>query len=239
MRFLTLAQKKSRLALASSLLVLALASSASAYFYVYPPYTPPSGFTYSTLSAEWWKWVLTIPADKNPLLDTTGANAAVNQTNGAGPFKLFFFLVGSLDSTPVTRNVTVPSSKTLVFPVLNALYGAFASDPAAQRTESYVRSQVTYVEDATDLSVVIDGTPVSNVQQWLEKSNIFSVTLPANNIYGVDAGTVLSPSADEGYYLALTQWIVGSKHTIHWKATLNKGTPDQFTQDITYNITVK
>jgi hypothetical protein len=199
---LTLVSKKTRLLVASVLLVIGLASSASAAF---------------------------LPANKNPLLDTTGVNCGVDQNkNGT-----FFFLVGALDSTPVVRNCTVPVGKTIVFPVVNALYGAFPTDPAAERTEAYVRSQVEYAAEATGLYVEVDGTKVSNLNRYLEQSDLFNVTLPANNIFGADAGQVLSPAADSGYYIGLTPMIPG-KHKI-----VIKGTLDGTSINVTYNLTQK
>ena len=36
---------------------------------------PPDG----QLTADWWKWVMVIPSEINPLLDKTGEDCGVNQ----------------------------------------------------------------------------------------------------------------------------------------------------------------
>jgi len=210
--------------------VLALSTSltaAAALFFVYPPQSWPLLKPYSTHAAEWWQWVLAQPADKSPLLDTTGQFCAQGQSGSR------FFLAGSADGSPVSRSCRVPFGKTIVFPVINAAYFAFESDPADQKTEAFLRSQVEYIADATDLEVEIDGVPVKNVASFLEESKIFSVTLPANNIFGLDAGFKLSPSVDSGYYLAIAPMLPG-EHTLYFHAEI-----DGFVQDVTYDLTVR
>lgn len=217
----------------SSLLAVAMVltltgTAAAALFYVYPPYNPPLARSYSTHAANWWKWVLAQPADKSPLLDTTGANC------GQGQSGLVFYLAGSTSDQPVVRNCTVPAGKHIVFPVVNAAYFAFLDDPADQRTEAFIRSQVEYIKDSTELEVEIDGVPVPNVSRFFERSDIFHVTLPANNIFELPAGFKLSPSADAGFYIGITP-LLGGKHTIHFHGK----TPDGFVQDVTYNLNVR
>lgn len=209
--------------------VLALTTSltaAAALFFVYPPGSWPLLKPYSVHAAEWWQWVLAQPADVSPLLDTTGEHCAQGQSGSR------FFLVGSADGSPVVRSCKVPVGKTIIFPVINAAYFAFESDPADQKTESFLRSQVDYIEGAKNLEVEIDGVEVKNVAKFLEESKIFSVTLPANNIFGLDAGFELSPSVDSGYYLAIAPMLPG-EHTLHFHGEI-----EGFVQDVTYELTV-
>ncbi|HEX5660379.1 MAG TPA: hypothetical protein VFX59_24455 [Polyangiales bacterium] len=71
------------------------------------------------------------------------------------------------------------------------------------------------------------------MKDYLVESDLFEVTLPADNIYGEPAGRLLKPVAEKGIWLALTPFNPG-KHTIRWK-----GTVGDYVQDITYNITQK
>jgi hypothetical protein len=221
-----------RLGFFSALLVtLALAGSAAALslFVVIPAGTVvvPSLKTYPQTAADWWKWVLAQPADKNPLLDTTGARCKQGQP-GLG----VFYLAGSVDGEPVSRKCTVPLGRTLVIPVLNAIAAAFPTDPADQKTEAFLRGQLAGIEDATALSLTIDGVSVSNVSSFFENSVKFSVTLPNNNIYGLPSGQRLDPAYDAGFYVAVSGLLPG-KHTIKWHADLGG-----FIQDVTYDLTV-
>jgi hypothetical protein len=111
------------------------------------------------------------------------------------------------------------------------MYGAFSDDPPEQRTEAFVREQTRIVQGAT-MSLTIDGTPVNNLSSFYEESPIFSVTLPANNIDLLPAGFVLSPSADAGYYVAVSGLLPGN-HTISWHSAFFG-----FEQTVTYNLRV-
>jgi len=196
-----------------------------------PIQSSPYGQTYSAWAADWWTWALEAPASAHPLLDATGENCGVNQSGQV------WFLAGSFVG-PVTRKCTVPAGQALFFPLINAFYGAFLNDPPATRIPEFIRAQVKCIEDAVFPLVEIDGVAVVNPEQYLEKSVIFHVQLPENNIFGVGANVIpdlrLSPSVDQGFYLVVPPLTPGA-HTIKWQASsANCG----FGQDITYNLTV-
>ncbi|MDQ8046380.1 MAG: hypothetical protein AAGC46_15475 [Solirubrobacteraceae bacterium] len=215
-------------AAAVAMLAAPAAHASTADLQVVPPGVPAYGQTPSQFGASWWKFVVTKPAPVNPLTDTTGANCAVGQSG------LVWYLTGSFpDAGPITRSCTIPFGKAIVIPVSNGAYFAFPDDPAAQRTEAYIRSQVTPVQKtATNLKASIDGSAVTNPARFFEQSTVFSATLPANNIYGADAGQVLSPAVDAGYYLIINPLLPG-KHQIKVSSTI----PGAGSVDVTYNIT--
>ena len=68
----------------------------------------------SLLATKWWRWALETPASENPLTDTTGQFAAVNQSGRV------WFLAGNPGGT-TARTITVPSGKALFFPIPAAL----------------------------------------------------------------------------------------------------------------------
>ena len=142
------------------------------------------------------------------MLDTTGANCAVGQ-----PVPGTFFLAGTADGSTVFRNCTAPIGSGFLIPILNKSFFAQQTDPPDQRTEDFVRSQVTCVESAPVLSLTVDGVALPNPQALLEKSTLFSVNLPANNVFGVPP-QLLSPAADEGYYAFLEPLSAGT-HSVH------------------------
>lgn len=205
------------------------AQASIADFQVYPPYVAPLGKTYSQYGAAWWKYALAQPAATNPITDTTGEDCDNGQS---GPV---WFLAGTFGGDPVTRACTIPFGKTIVIPVANGLYGAFPEDPADQRTEAYVRSQVTpSLQAATDLKASIDGSQVTDVKgRYFEQSTLFTFTFGADNVFGVPAGTQLAPAADAGYYLALYPLLPGN-HTVKVSGTV----PGTGTVDVTYKIKV-
>ena len=196
---------------------------------VLPPQASPHGHTYAEWAAKWWQWALTQPVASNPVLDPNGADCAEGQSGHV------WFLAGSFDSAPVTRTCTIPTGRALLVPVINYAYFAFLEDPPGQRTEDYVRSQVA-VAKATALTASIDGVAVPDVASYYEQSTLFSVTLPADNLFGLPAGFVLEPSADAGYYLMVPPLPRG-EHTISFSGTL--AFPDrEFSIDVTYHLTI-
>ena len=190
------------------------------------------------LAADWWQWVLGIPADVNPLLDQTGANAAIGQS---GPV---WFLAGTTGGI-VERTITVPAGKSLFFPLVNNVWISTPGDPPWRRPytdpttgeayrsfEQYVR--MVLLKPATDSATVsceVDGQPVVGVRC---QSPTFQVKLPNNNLFGVDRG-VYGPSADDGIYVLLPPLPPGN-HTIHFTAAQSDGS---WALDLTCHLTVK
>jgi hypothetical protein len=206
-------------AVLTSLLVVPVAEAQT------PKQPRPHGQSYPAWAADWWTWALSQPVETNPLLDTSGERCAVGQN---GPV---WFLAGSFTSDPVTRKCTVPAGTGLLIPVINEFYCALASDPDYQQTEAYARSQVSDVQDtASGLSVTVDGRHARRLTY--EESEVFSVVLPANNIFGLPEGTLLDPCVDAGYYALIAPLSVG-EHTIRIEGTF--GT---FSVKVTYQITV-
>ena len=194
-----------------------------------PPPTTPHLLSYSDWAAHWWQWAVGTPANDNPVLDTTGVNCAVNQ-----PVPGVFLLAGTFDGSTVTRSCTVPVGTAFLIPILNDAFFAQQTDPPDQRTEAFVRAQVTCVETSPTLSLVVDGEALPNPASYLEKSTLFSVNLPPNNVFGAPP-QLLSPSADEGYYGFVEPLTPGS-HTVH---ITSSSAACNATQNSTYNLTVQ
>jgi hypothetical protein len=201
-----------------------------------PIRTQPGGQTYGRWAAEWWQWALGIPAAVNPLTDTTGEHCARRQVDKV------WFLAGSASTDPVVRTCEVPAGKSLFFPLINNLYGAFLNDPPETRTEEFVRAAGSCTEPAA-ISVRIDGWQVPQPTRFFtgasgSQSPLFNIQLPPGNLFGVDETIVpelvLSPSAEQGYYLFVRPLSPGT-HTIRWTAS---GCSPGFSQDVTYNLTV-
>lgn len=203
-----------------------------------PIQSHPGGKSYSQWAANWWQWALQTPASTNPLLDKGECNV--------GQKGRVWFIGGTFSgeaNKEVVRNCSVPAGTSLFLPLINTFYGAFLNDPPEQRTEKFLREQVDYIkkENLTLLKVEIDGVSVKNPSQYFEKSTLFNVQLPKDNIYGVDESVIpelrLAPSVDQGYYLFLEPLKQG-KHTIKWQAKMSSPTGNT-EQNITYNIVVK
>lgn len=198
----------------------------SAQAAVLAPGSTYAGKTVGEWSAEWWKYLLSVPADQNPALDPTGVNANVGQNEPV------FFLVGTFDGTSVTRDITVTADKAVLLPLFNSVN---ISDPSNPETADQLRVLVTQQIDAvTGLNASIDGVDIPEAELFThrEPSPTFSVTLPEGNLFGAPSG-VYEPGVADGYWLLLEPLSPGT-HTISFGGVSGSG----FSQDNTYTISV-
>jgi hypothetical protein len=158
-----------------------------------------------------------------------------------------WFLAGTTSNgTPVTRRCTIPRGTAVLFPVVNAVTGAYLNDPPEQRTEAYLRALLGVVANAQDLRASVDGDRVRAVERWYEESKLFRVVLPADNILGVEEGTgpgqapgrVIDPTVDAGYYLMVKPLDPG-RHVLHFSGRFPYPDGSSFTLDMTYLLTVR
>ena len=178
---------------------------------VLPPQSQPYGKSYGEWATAWWQWVLSIPADRNPLTDTTGEFAGGSQH---GPV----WLVAGTFGNSVERSFTMPAGKAIFMPVSNWIFGAgvFDCDPTVPGVPCDVPTLRAYAaantEAADVLEVSIDGVPLQNVHGYRASSpKPFSLTYPENSVVGVPAGNYY-PQVADGYWLMI--------------APLSKGTHD-------------
>jgi hypothetical protein len=179
-----------------------------------PPQSTPLGKTYGEWVAAWWQWALSIPADRNPLTDATGAFAGESQS---GPV---WFVAGTFGSS-VERSATVPAGKSLFVPVYNWIFGAGAFDcdpsvPGVPCDVPALQALAAHNTEAADvLEVSVDDIPVQNVRDYRAASlGPFSITYPENSVTGLPAGTYF-PQVADGYWLMLTPLPKG-QHTIRF-----------------------
>jgi hypothetical protein len=117
--------------------------------------TKPFGQSWEKWAALCYKWMISIPKNKNPSLDQTGKNCSVNQKN-----KDVWFLAGTFGNTfPVKPRCIVPIGRAILFPVL-VNEDSFAED-SDLKTEAELCKRA---KDATDrvllMEASIDAIPV-------------------------------------------------------------------------------
>ena len=218
---------------ATLLLALTTVASFGANPGVLPIGSQPFGMSYGQWAVAWWQWALSIPAANSPMLDTTGAFAAVGQR---GPV---WFLGGSLGNS-VERTLTVPAGKAIFAPVHPWIFGATVGDctpsaPGVPCDVPTLRASAAYAAtNAQILEVSIDSDPVRTVRKYRALSpSAFNVTLPDGNILGLPAG-IYGPQVADGYWLML-QPLDDGRHTIRMHV-VNPTAGSDYT--IIYHVTV-
>jgi hypothetical protein len=203
---------------------------------VAPVDSAPAGQSYGRWATQWFQWVLGVPALVNPLTDVDGKHCAQRQVGDV------WFLAGGGTPATYTRNCTIPAGKALFFPLINNGYFAFLNDPPETRTDQYMRDAASCTVPA-EIAVWIDHAKVERPTRYFtgpsgSQSPLFNVQMPPGNLLGVDETVVpelvLSPSAEQGYYLFVRPLRPGA-HTIRWIAS---GCTPGNSQDITYRLTV-
>jgi hypothetical protein len=186
------------------------------------------GTTYAKLQTQWWLWALGLPLDENPVIDTAPWN------HGQEPAKVMF-LANHFFSGTYERHVTVPTGTALFFPLANAFWlTVFPEEPSDEPTIRAILAEV--MDQTTDLSLKIDGQPVTNLAALRGQSEIFQVDVTAGTLLsfaGLPDGTY-GPAVDDGWYVLLAPLSAG-KHTIHFTSNIPLFPT---VLDITYHVTV-
>jgi hypothetical protein len=200
------------------------------------PLRTASADSFKDLSAEWWQWALSIPASVNPQLDTTGEDAVVGQRGEV------WFLAGVFLGGTVVRTCSVPEGTALFFPVTNSVQintpNICGESPADLSIAELRTRAASAIDQATNLSVEVDGAPIKNIRRV--KSKVFAVALPDDNVFDAPCASVgdvpagiYSPAVDDGFYVLLDKLSAG-EHTLHFHAEDSSGV----VQDVTYDLTV-
>lgn len=183
------------------------------------------------LSVRWWQWILSIPADNNPIRDESGQKCGVKQSGQ------FWFLVGveppSVSSAD--RNCTIPKGKGIFFPIFNVLVTLDKNDPDLNTVDKIKNTATDLANLMTDLGASVDGVNVQNINQLRAQSPVFRYTVPGDNIFEPPVAPGTYTAVSDGFYVPLKPLSVG-QHTIHFEGSV----PDfDLHVDVTYHITVK
>ena len=162
---------------------------------VLPPDAPAYGLTYEAWTARFAQWRHSLPMTIDPGTDRTGERYGYGQ---AGPV---FFQVQSGEEA-AERTCTVPAGTALLLPLLEATCTTVEPPPFFGRDEAELRA-CTEALFATpvELTMVIDGVSIPDLERYRVQSEPFTVVLPEDNILELEP-TVLE-GVIEGYWLLL------------------------------------
>jgi len=223
------------IALAVTLLLVAISGTSTSVSFAqddrsetFSPDDRPYGKTYSEWTENWWQWFLSIPADENPINDSTGEKCLVQQS---GPV---VFLVGSGGGT-AERSCTITSDKAILIPSINVIC-TFAEDESIQ-TEEDARACANGDQDlVTEYTGTLDG---SDVGVHRVDTSLFDVTFPPDNVFGIEEGD--SQGVSDGYWVFLKPLREGS-YELRATGLLVDYTvtgPVRLVEDSTYHLTVE
>lgn len=198
-----------RTALAITVILLlattALAGACPANPGVLPPNAQPQDRSYGEWSAQWWKFVLELPADKNPV--------------PAGPTECATYRVGDvmLVAVPslmygVELHCEAPVGSMIFLEVLDAECSTLEPPPFNGANQEELTACARSLTP-TDLQASIDGVPIEHPQQYISVSPMYDFVVPANNVLGV-RGSQAGKSVAYGAYLMLAPLKPGA-HSIH------------------------
>jgi len=206
-----------RILCASLGLVAALASPHAAG-QVVDPALPVAGISQLALAEQWAKWALETPAASNPLFDSTGAFAGVN--NG-GPV---YFLAGNTGGL-AERSFNVEAGKPLFFPIINSFDLEVPSDGCDLKCASAFLSDIA---GASHVHATLDGKDLLTFPSYRQTSTaFFDINLPASvrDELGFPERYVGHLDAIvDGYWVALEGLSPGN-HTLVFGGTLPGATP--------------
>ena len=144
----------------------------------------------------WWKWLLSIPKDHNPLLDLKGSDAYINQTRSS-----VFFLCQTFESQEVMpiRAVTIPTNCIILLPIINWVSILDIDGETDEELLNVANERMNLVRN---LEITINGIRYDRgLEQYRVLSPFFYVKLPENNLLGLPSGTKRAVS--DGYWVLL------------------------------------
>lgn len=203
---------------------------------VFSPDSRPYGLTYSEWSAKWCQWLLSIPKDLSPAVDSSGKNCYSDQTNPN-----VWFLPGTIadEADPRTgtfrgfaeRACTVPSGKSILYPILSWT-GTLADEPDLQTDGQLTARAKLEMDIISKLEVDVDGQKLRDLEKYRVQSPIFEVVLPEGSLFGGASGTTRGVS--DGYWLFLKPMLPG-KHRISSSGSCLAG---RIKVGVTYHLTI-
>jgi hypothetical protein len=186
------------------------------------------GLSASELSAEWWKWAMSSPDNINPVRDLSGKYCGVGQKGN------IWFLAGSFGNTKIKRSCSLPSGKSIFFPVINMVY-YLRREGMLYPCDEAKKDAAVNNDSAIELFVSINGSNIIDPKRYRAKTekcfNALELRANSYNAY---------PSASDGYWIALSPLKKG-KYNIKFGGKYNNTTSAYGLgiQDIEYELSVE
>ena len=187
----------------------------------------PYGLSYGKWTVRWWKWAMSIPLDRNPILDMTGFCAGQKQT---GPVWFLTGVWATEDKKFPYRKCSIPSKVSVLFPVLNCEmnrleYPELNSNQALLDRISYDMNSIVKMECSIDGESIKPERIVSDPQ-------FFPMKLRNDLTENKKGGPTMVTS--DGYWVFLKSLSLGD-HIISFDASCQFG---KLSAGATYKLSV-
>jgi len=196
----------------------------------------PFGHSLTDWSEAWWRWEVSIPTDRNPGLDLTGANCAEGQGGEV-------WFVGALfASGEVTRTCTIPAHRALLVNLSGVLNDYPCPDPGfqpapGQSLEEFLAEGARAVEDGVNgLGLSVDGVSIPALFERRYPTGLFDFTGDPSLRTSIDACITGSSqvAVADGFFVLLKPLHPGA-HTVVFTAESVNGVHTSVTYDLTVN----
>lgn len=192
---------------------------------LFDPNSKPYGVTLPEWTTRWWKWLLSLPAQKNPASDKSAQYCVLGQDDPN-----VWFLAGTFGGS-VTRECTIPSGKAILMPIIN-YECSFADEPLITTHKELELKCKSEIDDIKHLSVIIDESLLNNLVRYRIHSRIFSIDLQDNNILGVKSGR--TQMITDGFWIFLKPLEIGH-HRVNSFGSCRSG---KIRIETTYNLVI-
>ena len=199
------------------------------------PEAHPFGQNMIKWSEDWWKYIVSIPSDKNPELDMTGADCTVSQSGEVW----YLALVGT---GSVTRTCTIPNDKALMVNLSGVLNDypcpdtTFHPAPGQSLQDFLTQGAMQGVDLVNALTLTVDGHEVPNLFSYRYTSPLFQFTGNTTLQTTLD-GCITGqhqPAVSDGYYVMLHPLGVGTHTVVFTSSDTNNNH-----SSVTYNLTIR
>jgi hypothetical protein len=228
-----------KLSVAISVILMATISTSSIYADdinpgLFSSNSSPYGKSTVDWTMEWWKWLISIPAERNPMKDQTGTNCAENQNNPN-----VWFITGN-EGGETKRACTIPSGKAIFF---GHGYECSTNEYPNLKTYEQLRDcAIGFKNDLINLKyrASLDGVELKNLTTYEKISPEFEIYYPPNAIWGEQTG--VSPAAADTYFIFIEPLSEG-KHVFDVESTgdilnPNTGQIQHQAMHVTYELTI-
>jgi hypothetical protein len=187
-----------------------------------PAVAPPR----ASLTAQWWKAYVSIPASEDP---ASRCDLGVDKV---------VFLGATTGVDPVSRSCTLPAGTSILVPLINVECSSLEEPPFFGRTPAERRACAEgFARDFTALFLTINGVAVGDLSRLRVQSTPFRFSPVEGNMFGIPAGT--GGSVSDGYWARIGPLAPGTYDVSFGGSAQPPGEPvPVFSTSVTYHLTV-